>query len=44
LLKFGDCLKTDYGTGLQPFISCCDYFLGLRPKLIWLAPLTLSNV
>jgi hypothetical protein len=37
-------LKTDYGTGLQPFISGCYYFLGLCPRLIWPAPLALSNV
>jgi hypothetical protein len=28
----------------SPFIYCCDYFLGLRPRLIWLAPLALSNI
>jgi hypothetical protein len=42
--QLGGCLKPDYGTGLQPFISCFDYFLGLCPRLIWLAPLALSNI
>jgi hypothetical protein len=37
-------LKTDFGTGLQPLIPCSDYFLGLRPRLIWFAPLALSNI
>jgi hypothetical protein len=30
------------GAGFQPFISCCNYFLGLCPRLIWLAPLALK--
>jgi len=40
---FRGCLKTCYGAGFQPFIVCCDKFLGLRPRLIWNAPLALRS-
>ena len=31
------CLKTCYGASFQPSVTCYDYFLGLRPRLIWMA-------